>query len=345
MKRAIFAGCLAVTLLLTAGMALLTPAGARPALPVPQETAVAAVLAPTPAMAPAAETEAAGEPAGFDENYMVRMESSGEIVELPLDVYLTGVVLGEMPPSFEPAALEAQTVAARTFTLRQRSTPKHADADVCGDGRCCQQYLPPEQVREKLGGGAAACEEKVAAAVAGTDGLVAVYNGALIDAVYFSASGGSTEAAAAVWGGEVPYLRPVESPGETDRYEGDTVRVDLETFCAVVQAQAPEARLEGQPAGWFGAVTETAGGGVDQMEIGGAVLAGTELRRLFGLRSTRFTVAVEDHAIVFTTCGYGHRVGMSQYGAQAMAQAGADFRAILTHYYTGVQIVQAEELE
>ena len=157
--------------------------------------------------------------------------------------------------------------------------------------------------------------------------------------MYFACSGGRTEAAAAVWGTDVPYLQAVDSPGEEQAasYTGQ-VDVSFADFCSILQAQDPAVTLTGTAASWFGDVTQTPGGGVATTVIGGRPFTGTQLRQLFGLNSTCFTVAVTQDGIEFTTKGKGHRVGMSQYGAQAMAQAGSDYAAILQHYYTGATL-------
>lgn len=342
MKRALFAGCLAVMMLLSLSMALLQPVvSVETNSHQNTEQTPQSAVAEAPQDAPAADTEA--QKKSFDESYRVRLLRAGTPVTLSLADYLVGVVLAEMPASFEPAALEAQAVAARTFTLKQSQNPKHDNADLCDDGTCCQQYTDPASAKEKLGAHFSQYEEKVREAVQRTDGVAITYQGAYIDAVYFSCSGGVTEDAAAVWGGDVPYLKSVQSPGEENstRY-ADEVSVSAISFKDTILRQAPKADLAGEPAGWFGGVTHTSGGGVDTMEIGGAIFSGTELRKLFGLRSTWFTVAVQGDSILFETRGNGHRVGMSQYGAQAMARNGADYEAILLHYYTGVSLTNMQ---
>lgn len=334
MRRALFAGCLAgVLLLLFASVLLRLPA---------QET-----KAPMPGAAATPETSGADatetQPVSYDAETTITVLDGTETRELTLEAYLTGVLLGEMPPSFDEAALEAQAVASRTFVLRQQQAPKHENADVCTESSCCQAYCSPEAAREKLGDASSQYAEKMRAAVEATDGLVITYGGQLIDAVYFSCSGGATEAAVAVWGGDVPYLQSVESPGEEDcaRYE-DTVTLDAEEVRQTLLSAAPEAELDGGPETWFGSVTYTDGGGVDTMVIGGVPFSGTQLRSLFSLRSARFTVETAGETVTFDTLGYGHRVGMSQYGAEAMAEAGSDFREILQHYYTGVEITDLQ---
>ena len=175
--------------------------------------------------------------------------------------------------------------------------------------------------------------------MAETDGLAVVYDGKLIDATYFSCSGGRTEAAVAVWGGEIPYLQSVPSPGEEDApRETETVTFPAEEFRGCITPARPDADLSGAPETWFGTVRYTAGGGIDTLELGGASFTGTELRRLLGLRSTDIEFSPQEDGVTVTTHGFGHRVGLSQYGAEAMALAGSRFDEILLHYYQGTEI-------
>ena len=269
----------------------------------------------------------------------VAVKTDGSVAELPLDEYLTGVVMAECLPSFSAETLKAQAVAARTFAEKTAQSHKHADADVCADPACCQAYENPAALREKLGAAYEAYREKAASAVRDTAGQTLRYGGELIDAVYFSCSGGRSEPAAAVWGGDVPYLRSVESPGEEDcgKFEG-RFAFSLYEFRGRLQAADPSAVFSVLPQDWFGKITRSDGGGVLTAQLGGAEFTGTQLRSLFSLPSTNMSFAVEGGDVVITTRGYGHRVGMSQYGAEAMARSGADYRAILQHYYTGVEI-------
>ena len=273
------------------------------------------------------------------ENKMVTLQTGQSVLELPIDTYLTGVVLSEMPMTFEMEALKAQAVAARTFTLRQIGGGKHRDFDLCDQSGCCQAWTGKEMISEKLGNGWENYWKKATAAVEETQGLVLTYGGELIDAVYFSCSGGATEDAVAVWGGEVPYLQSVESPGEEDAGKFHTTAAyTRDEFSRIILNTHPLAELNGSVKKWFGPVKRTNGGGVEEMIIGECVFKGTELRGLFGLNSTNFTVNAEDDMIIFSVYGYGHRVGMSQYGANAMAKAGSNYNEILEHYYTGAEI-------
>ena len=261
---------------------------------------------------------------------------AGNLQQISLREYLVGVVLAEMPADFDAEALKAQAVVARTYTRKRMAGSKHEGAAVCMDPGCCQGYRSPEDYLAQ--GGKQRSVDKVRSAVEATDAMVLEYDGRLIDATYFSCSGGSTEDAVAVWGQDVPYLQAVDSPGEEDapRYS-DTV-----TFTSTQFAEKLGLGDDGKPEGWFGTVTYTDGGGVGTMVIRGKEFTGTFLRSKLGLRSTAFEIRVEGKQIVITTRGFGHRVGMSQYGAQAMAENGSGFEEILSHYYTGAELVRRE---
>ena len=274
---------------------------------------------------------------GIDSRTVVMVKHrAGNLQQMTLDEYLVGVVLAERPADFESEALKAQAVVARTYTRKRMEGGKHETAAVCMDSGCCQGFRSPE---DYLGeGGKESSVDKVRTAVADTDGGVLRYEGKLIDATYFSCSGGSTEDAVAVWGQDVPYLQAVESPGEEDAPRF----TDRVTFTATELAEKLGLSAGGDPKSWFGAVTYTAGGGVDTMVIRGKTFSGTQLRSRLGLRSTAFEIEVSGKTITVTTRGCGHRVGMSQYGAQAMAENGSTCAEILAHYYTGAELCLEE---
>ncbi len=264
---------------------------------------------------------------------MKLQNSQGDVTLLDMDTYLAGVVLAEMPASFEKEALKAQAVVARTYTQKALSTGgKHGNGAVCMEPSCCQAYITEEAYFTQ--GGTQEALEKIRAAVLATSGYVLTFGGELIEATYFSCSGGSTEDAAAVWGTDFSYLQAVPSPGEEHAlHYSDTV-----TFTKTQFQTALGKHFSGSPKSWFGVATYTEGGGIASMEIGGQTYSGTELRSLLGLRSTAFSVTAEEDLITITTRGYGHRVGMSQYGADAMASAGSSYEEILAHYYPGTQL-------
>lgn len=280
---------------------------------------------------------------GTDRAVLVRVAlPDGETAPLTMSDYLWRVVAAEMPASFEMEALKAQAVTARTYTLYQMGAgpnPNHPDADMCTDISCCQAYLDPETAASNWGGSAADYTEKIALAVSSTDGQAILYDGAPIDAVFFSSAAGRTLDSVEVWGGSVPYLSSVESPeGEEVPNYHTTVEVPLEDFQSVFLARYPDASLAGSPEEWFQSFVPSSSGGVDTVDVGGVTVKGSELRTLFDLRSASFAVSFREDAVVFSVTGYGHGVGMSQYGANAMAKEGASYLDILTHYYTGVTV-------
>lgn len=261
--------------------------------------------------------------------------SDGTTEEMDMDTYLVGVVLAEMPASFESEALKAQSVVARTYTRKAYETGgKHGDGSVCANSACCQAYISPDSYLSK--GGTQEGLDKIRAAVAETSGFVLTYGDELIEATYFSCSGGSTEDAAAVWGTDFPYLQAVASPGE----ENAAHYTDTVTFTPQQFQTALGTALPGTPKSWFGTTTYTEGGGIATMMIGGEAYTGTQLRSLLNLRSTAFTVSATEDTITITTKGYGHRVGMSQYGADAMAVAGSTYAEILSYYYQGTTLTR-----
>ena len=254
----------------------------------------------------------------------------GTVEEMDMDEYLVGVVLAEMPSTFEAEAKMAQSVAARTFARKAWVTGgKHGDGSVCDQSTCCQAYLTGEQYLE-LGGSEKAIAQ-ARAAVEATSGYVLTYEGELIEATYFSCSGGSTEDAAAVWGTDYPYLRAVDSPGE----EAAAHHRDTVSFTKTELGKKLGVLITGN---WLGNSTYTAGGGVRTITIGGTIFTGKEIRSILGLRSTAFTLEEIGEEVRFTTRGFGHRVGMSQYGADAMAVSGSSWQEILNYYYPGTTL-------
>ena len=293
---------------------------------------------PTPVGSPS-PTPAPGE---WDSAHTLRLlQKDGTVEELTLADYLWRVVAAEMPASFEEDALRAQAVCARTYSLWKQAAGLHgADgADVCADSSCCQAYRSPEDAAQRWGeADAPAYAAKIAGAVADTDGCVLTSGGALIQAVFFSSANGSTADAAEVWGSSLPYLTPVDSPegDEVPNYHS-TVTLTADEVRALAQDAGLGCDLSGEPSAWFQKLTRTASGRVASVELGGAELSGGAARSLFSLRSASFDVAEEDGVFTFSVTGYGHGVGMSQYGANAMARAGSGWREILAHYYSGAE--------
>ena len=273
----------------------------------------------------------------------------GETVEsMALDQYLRGVVRGEMPASFELEALKAQAAAERTYVYYQLAAGRkeaHPDADVCTDPGCCSAWLSEEAAREKWGEDFDGWESRIEEAVAATDGQTALYDGQPILAVFHSSSAGKTAEAGDVWSGDVPYLRSVDSPeGEetVPNYYSAAEFTAAEAKTLLAQAH-PELTFSGGPDKWFGAAERDDSGRVSTVEVCGAPLRGVEVRRIFSLRSACFTIDAAAERVTFRVTGYGHGVGMSQYGANELARQGKTWQEILMWYYADITVGPAPE--
>lgn len=321
---------------------LLLPLAALGGAPAGAEASPSAELLTLPAV-PTPAAVSAPPPGEWDASQTLKvLGRDGQVTQMTMGNYLWCVVAAEMPASFEPEALRAQAVCARTYSLWKLRAKSHEEdgADICADSTCCQAYLSKEDAAQRWGEGTASAHTaKIAAAVADTDGQVLTYEGGPIQAVFFSSAAGATEDAAAVWGKSLPYLVSVDSP------EGDEVpnyRSAVTLTAEQVKKMAGEAGLDcdlsGEPSAWFQNLTRTASGRVAAVELGGVSLSGSAARNLFALRSACFDVTEAGGVFTFSVTGYGHGVGMSQYGANAMAKEGSSWQDILSHYYTGAQL-------
>lgn len=281
-----------------------------------------------------------------DRDVTLTIQDGDTTEQMTLERYLTGVVRGEMPASFEMEALRAQAAAERSYVYYQLAAGRkdaHPDADFCTDHTCCSAYLSETAAREKWGGDFTPWNTRVEQAVSDTDGQVVLYNGRPILAVFHSSSAGRTAAAGDVWSGDLPYLVSVDSPEgeETVPNYYSTVTFTAAEAKEKLLAAHPELKLSGTPDRWFGAAAENGSGRVETVSVGGTDIEGTELRRIFGLRSACFTVAADSESVTFRVTGYGHGVGMSQYGANQLAREGKTWQEILEWYYTGATVGNA----
>lgn len=273
--------------------------------------------------------------------------TSGQVLELPMRDYVIGAVLAEMPATYHPEALKAQAVAARTYAVRQREKqrlspdPELMGADISNDSTKYQAYFTPAQAKEFYGSGYDTYYQKAADAADDTDRLVLYYAGEPIVAAFHAISGGRTESAEIIWGSPVDYLVPADSKAdmEAPSYPDEKVFTAKE-LRTIVREVYPDADFSASPGKWITINDTSASGTVTDVTVGDVRLKGTEFRSLFSLRSANFTVTYNKDSKQFciSTKGYGHGVGMSQYGANAMAEDGADFEEILLHYYKGVEI-------
>ncbi|HZK02066.1 MAG TPA: stage II sporulation protein D, partial [Anaerovoracaceae bacterium] len=271
-------------------------------------------------------------------------QKEGKVIKLDLETYVVGVVAGEMPSSFEPEALKAQAVAARTYGISKilrgeefGNSKDHISAPLC-DGTHCQVYRSEEELFALKGEHWMADGwQRIKDAVADTAGEVMYYEEALVEQPLFhSSSGGRTENSEDVFVSALPYLRSVDSAFEGEApHLNEKISVSMDTFRKKVRENYGAANIE--PA-TIKILNRSEGGRVKEIQVGDKVLTGRNIRDLFGLRSANFTITFDgSEHIIFTTNGYGHGVGMSQWGANGMAKAGYGYKEILQHYYNGVK--------
>lgn len=289
------------------------------------------------------EAEEKEEAAEVRDIVSVYIKAEDRVLEMDTMQYLKEVVSAEMPADFHKEALKAQAVAARTYLVNRKNTyaesgaPKeHKGADICTDPSHCKAWISEETRRESWGADADKNWDKISEAVEETDGVIITYEEHPISAVFHSTSSGHTENAVDVWGGSVPYLVSVDSPGDisSPKYSSDA-EYDIDEF-----KQICENNIEGLnwDEGLFSDISRSAAGGIISLKIGGKVIRGTEFRRIFSLRSTNVEIYEENSKVKMLVKGYGHGVGMSQYGANYLAEGGADYVEILKSYYTGVEV-------
>lgn len=253
-----------------------------------------------------------------------------------MEDYLIGVVAAEMPAAFEVEALKAQSVAARTYTIYKANSTDHKET-VCTNPGHCQAYLTQEQMQTNWGNDYDMYYKKIKDAVYSTQGEYITYNSEPIMAVFHSMGGGQTENSADVWGTHVPYLISVDSPGEEDAVNyHSSLSLTFEEFKNSIISHYPDANISSYLD--VSKPTLTDGGHVKSIIIGSVTIPGTKIRQIFNLRSTKFDIFFNENNVTFSVTGYGHGVGMSQYGANAMARMGKNYKEILAHYYHGTTL-------
>lgn len=263
-----------------------------------------------------------------DMNIIIKNKDTDEEKEINLEEYVIGVIAGEMPASFDEEALKAQAIAARSYAINKINTST-TSYDVLTD-ITNQVYITIEQMQEKWGNDFNYYYEKIKNAVDATKGLVMTYDKEVISAYYFSMSNGYTEDVAAVFGGEKDYLVSVESSWDKN-VKNFTVltTISKEEFCTKLNIECNNIVIN--------KIKRSDTNHVETILVNNKEFKGTEIRSLLGLRSTDFTIEI-DNDIKITTNGYGHGVGMSQYGANEMAKLGYTYDEILKYYYKNIEI-------
>ena len=278
-----------------------------------------------------------------DSAVMLRVLIQGQLQEMDMASYLMGVVRSEMPASFSSEALKAQAVAARTYTyhkMRSGGSTNHPLADACDDISCCKAYMEQTAAAANWGTQAPVWEAKIRQAVADTDGECVLYEDEPVLAVFHSSSAGATLNAADVWSSSLPYLQSVSSPENEDTVPNyhSSATFSSGELQVILQSAFPQADFSSRPSDWFTNMQLQPNGTVTSLTVGGVPVSGNQLRTALGLRSACFSISFTGDTVTFSVTGYGHGVGMSQYGANVLAANGMDYREILAWYYTGTTV-------
>ncbi len=257
-------------------------------------------------------------------------DNNNNVIELNLEDYIVGVVAGEMPASFDIEALKAQAIASRTYAMYKKSTNNTYDVTATTSD---QVYLTKDEMKAKWQDSFDKYYNKILSAVYDTKGLVIKYDDEIIVAYYFAMSNGYTENAQNVFKEQKNYLVSVESSGEDQVSKNFEVTTEFEKkdFCNKLSINCNNGIF-------IDNINTNDSGRVQTININGTIFSGIEIRNLLGLRSTDFNVLIKNEKLVITTKGYGHGVGMSQYGANVMAQNGNNYKQIIQHYYKDVYI-------
>lgn len=269
--------------------------------------------------------------------------SDGSIEELNMNEYLYGVVSAEMPASYELEALKAQAIVARTYTIYQiKNGNKHENADICDSSNCCQAWITKENrlarweinLRDEYW-------NKIVEAVNSTNKQYITYDGEPINAFFHSNSGGKTELAINVWGGNLPYLQVVETVGE-DAYSAYSSEVNFSKDSLIVKMREnyEDFSINFKEDNSIKILEYTESGRVKKIKIGNQEISGVEARKIFGLKSSNFNVEIIGDDIKFSVIGYGHGVGLSQSGSDVLAKQGYNCEEIIKYYYKDIEIVQ-----
>lgn len=274
-------------------------------------------------------------------------KKTGKVEQVNIDDYLCNVVSAEMPADYEIEALKAQAVVARTYTIYKINNKKHENADICDDSTCCQAWVDKETRFSRWEESKRESNwEKIQKCVQETQGQIITYQNQPINAFFHANSGGKTELPVNVWGGTgLPYLQVVETAGEEGykQYESE-VELAQDELIEKLKTKYSDISIDFSNQEDLKILEYTDSGRVKTVKFGNHEISGVETRTLLGLKSTNFEISKENDKIKFTVKGYGHGVGMSQTGADAMAKQGKNYKEIINHFYSGVEIKEVNLL-
>ena len=274
-------------------------------------------------------------------------KKTGEVEQVNIDNYLCNVVSAEMPADYEIEAIKAQAVVARTYTIYKIKNKKHENADICDDSTCCQAWVDKETRFSRWEESKRESNwEKIQKCIQETQGQIITYQNQPINAFFHANSGGKTELPVNVWGGTgLPYLQVVETAGEEGykQYESE-VELTQDELIEKLKTKYSDISIDFSNQEDLKILEYTDSGRVKTVKFGNHEISGIETRTLLGLKSTNFEISKENDKIKFTVKGYGHGVGMSQTGADAMAKQGKNYKEIINHFYSGVEIKEVNLL-
>lgn len=266
------------------------------------------------------------------EHYKILDVKTGEVLNLTPEEYIIGVVCAEMPASFEEEALKAQAVAAHTYALRQMGIAlKNEDESLQGaflstDSAKFQAYLSKEERKSLYGNNFENYEDKISRCVLAVINEILLYQDEPIVAAFHSISSGKTESSKDIWGKALPYLVSVESKSDSQNPKGQTeITLSKQEAKKILKTEASKNLIK--------IISRTKSGTVLEAKTQDETLSGDDIRALFNLPSANFSVKETADSVIFTCYGYGHGVGMSQYGANDMAKEEKNYKQILSHYY------------
>jgi stage II sporulation protein D len=268
--------------------------------------------------------------------------SKAKIENVPLENYLVGVVAAEMPADFNEEALKAQALTARTYIVKQLLTKDHLGLPkgaVVGDTEINQVFKSEDDLRKSWGMDFNWKMEKILNAVRATSGQIITYKGQAITASFFSTSNGYTENSEDYWPNSFPYLRSVASPWDKSSPKFNNQKIfSVQEFETKLGVKLSSSKVIGE------ITKQTAGKRVAQVKFNHKTLTGREIREKLDLKSSDFQWVRKGNNIIISTRGYGHGVGMSQYGANGMASEGKSYQEIVKYYYKGVDITSADTM-
>lgn len=324
----------------------ITDAAGTEAASLPDADTAESQAAPPDSASGEAPASSVPDEAGPELTVLVQDTSSGEVLQVPLRDYVIGAVASELPMTWADAALQAQAVAVHTYVLYCRDHNDTASMDgawLTADPARRQGFMTDPVLRSYWGTSYEENYARLSALVDQVLDTVVTYEGAPAATSYFAISNGRTEASQNVWGQELPYLQGVDSAADKDA-DGYSAVI---TYTDVQMSDALAAGLgitpgDQDPDAWFGSCTYTDAGYIRTIDVCGISVDGTALRSALHLRSACFSISHADGLFSITTYGYGHGVGLSQTGAQAMAESGSTWQEILQHYFPGTELSAAE---